>query len=94
MLALLLLTVPKVLAQQSKIDSLQQLLTTLPQDTNRVQTLNTLARHYFNIDPEKLKFYTDTALALALKLNHNFSIGSSYTNWAITILLKIIFRRP
>src|SRR6187551_267566 len=56
--------------QNKTIDSLQKVLQTQKQDTNRVNTLNALSTHSLNNkDSKKTLFYAEEAITLAIKID-------------------------
>lgn len=58
-----------------QIDSLEQRLTTLPEDTQKVDILNQLSYRYHRKDVQQTFAYANKALALATKLNYGKGIG-------------------
>ena len=70
-----------LVAQQNKIDSLQQVLKTAKEDTNRINTLNLLGRELFlAANYEKATNYSNSAKQLAEKLNYKKGIAVAYNN--------------
>ncbi len=65
-------------AQTSKIDSLQTILKTLPEDTNRVNTLINLCRAQSSVNTEKMELTAQEALLLAQKIH--FGKGEANAN--------------
>lgn len=73
---LCLVVYPSLFAQpqgfsKTKLDSLEKLLNTLPNDTNRVNTLNEIGTLYSNINVEKSILIGEEALRLIRKLNYS-----------------------
>ncbi|OJJ20377.1 hypothetical protein BKI52_18120 [marine bacterium AO1-C] len=64
-------------AQPPNIDSLKQLLQTLPQDTNRAKALGELGWHYVFRDAKTSANYTKASLELAQKLNFQRQIAKA-----------------
>ncbi len=64
-------------AQQSKIDSLENILQSSPKDTFKVNLLNELCRSYLNINPQKSLEYGFAAINLSDELN--FFTGKANT---------------
>jgi signal transduction histidine kinase/DNA-binding response OmpR family regulator len=73
----------QALAQQSKRDSLENILRHAGADTNRVRTLNNASETYWSNNPQKSKQYADEALLLAQKLNYTLGIGIAYANLGV-----------
>ncbi|MFD2934863.1 tetratricopeptide repeat protein [Spirosoma flavum] len=71
------------MAQQSKRDSLENLLQHTSADTNRVILLNKAVGLYFSNNPQKAKQYAEQALRLAQKLDYQRGIGRSYLSLGI-----------
>ena len=68
-------------AQRAKIDSLQKLLLTQKEDTNKVKTLNILCSENISIDSYKNAVQNaNDAIILATKLHYQIGIGKAY-NW-------------
>lgn len=73
-------------AQNSRLDSLLNLVNSLPEDTNKTNTLYEIGRTYlkdFN-NLEKVGEYGWKELSLARKLNHKKGIAQAMSNIAIT----------
>lgn len=70
-------------AQQSKRDSLENLLRRLGPDTNRVRTLNNASVAYWSHDPQKSKQYAEDAIKLAKTLNYTFGTGMGYNSLGV-----------
>ena len=62
------------------VDSLQALLETSIQDTNRVIILNRLSRAYLGNNPDKALDYAQQSLALSEQIDYKKGIGSSYNS--------------
>lgn len=67
-------------AQQSKSDSLLNLLKSASDDTSKVNLLNDLFREYQSSDTGKALKYAAQALRLSQKLGFQRGVGSSYNN--------------
>jgi tetratricopeptide (TPR) repeat protein len=69
------------IAQQDKMaDSLLNVLKTQKEDTNRVNTLNALARNYSQKGKDSLAIkYANDVIASAAKLNYSLGIFRGYT---------------
>ncbi|WP_020602264.1 tetratricopeptide repeat protein [Spirosoma spitsbergense] len=67
-----------VAAQQSKRDSLENLLRHTGADTNRVILLNKAVSLYFSNNPKKTKQYAEQALQLSRQLKYGRGLGRSY----------------
>ncbi|MDJ1480988.1 tetratricopeptide repeat-containing sensor histidine kinase [Cytophagaceae bacterium YF14B1] len=78
----LLVSVP-VMAQNRRLDSLQNLLKTLPQDTNRVNVNIAMFRSLFASDVKKAMPYAQAALQLSQKLHFSKGEANSYSNVGI-----------
>lgn len=65
-------------AQQSKMDSLLQLLATAPKDTVRVNIYNQLFLEYEFVDDQKAGNYLEKALELATRIHYKKGIADSY----------------
>lgn len=55
---------------QPRLDSMEMLLKSLPNDTSRVYLLNDLSNKFLAYQPPKAKHYAEEALSLAMTLNH------------------------
>lgn len=82
-LPLLLLVASSVFAQSPKLDSLQRLLQTLPQDTNRIKVNTAIFRSMVSSNPKKAMPYVQEALQLSQKLHLPKWEASSYSNLGI-----------
>ncbi|WP_170069411.1 tetratricopeptide repeat protein [Spirosoma pollinicola] len=80
---ILLITSHLVSAQQSKRDSLENLLTHAGMDTNRVILLNKAVGLYFSNNPQKAKQYAEQASRLAQQLGYSRGIGRSYLSLGV-----------
>jgi len=71
-----------IIAQNDKVvDSLMNILKNASEDTNKVNVLNDLNRHYVDIGPQpRSKDFGDNALALAAKLNFKKGLAIAYFN--------------
>src|ERR1044072_3237387 len=88
---LVLCFIPPALFSQHQraIDSLEKVLKTSPQDTNRVLLLNTIGVKYQNSAKyDKALEYAEAALSLAEKLNYPRGIADVYNDMANTYYLK------
>jgi tetratricopeptide (TPR) repeat protein len=77
-------------AQTKQIDSLKEVLRTAKEDTNKANTLNSLAREFRNSNPDTSVYFAKEALLISEKNNFNKGIAESYL-WmgtAITNLSK------
>ncbi|QMW00345.1 tetratricopeptide repeat protein [Spirosoma foliorum] len=84
LLGVILLIKPHVVAaQQSKRDSLENLLTHTGMDTNRVILLNKAVGLYFSNNPQKAKQYAEQASRLAQQLGYSRGIGRSYLSLGV-----------
>jgi signal transduction histidine kinase len=71
----------QVYGQQSEIDSLKNILEhNTQQDTNRVNTLNRMAFDYYSVNIQQLKYYSNQALQLSLKLKFLKGEAFAYKN--------------
>ncbi|MEJ7823440.1 MAG: tetratricopeptide repeat protein [Chitinophagaceae bacterium] len=71
-------------AQQSKIDSLVNVLKTQKEDTSKANTLNALSRQLWQTgNYAEAKKYADEALALSEKIKFNTGKANAYNNVAI-----------
>lgn len=77
----LLILLPYCLLAQ--IDSLKQVLPTLAEDTNKVNTLNELSYAYHNNDIQQTFIYGNEALNLANQLNYSKGKAAAYHNLCI-----------
>jgi serine phosphatase RsbU (regulator of sigma subunit) len=64
--------------QSKQLDSLENLLKTTKQDTNRVKLLIKIANRYKSIDPEKTVSYSKQALHLAQSIHYTKGIFKSF----------------
>ena len=84
LLLLGILIVPhRIAAQQSKRDSLENLLIHAGPDTNRVILLNKAVGLYFSNNPPKAKQYAEQASQLARQLGYQRGIGRSYLSLGV-----------
>ncbi len=74
---------------QTKIDSLENVLLTIQEDTGKVNLINELADIYLSTSPEKAHKYANKALKLAKKLSYKqglatslYHIGRIYYYWS------------
>ena len=65
-------------AQQSKIDSLQTLLNSDKEDTNKVNHLNALVKQFISSEPQNALDYARQALKLAEELKWEKGIANSF----------------
>jgi two-component system, NtrC family, sensor kinase len=70
-------------AQDPYTDSLKQRLTSLPEDTAKVNLLNQLSDAYVWSSPDTGKIYAEKGLQLAQKLNHKYGEGLCLGNLCI-----------
>ena len=75
-------------AQQSRRDSLENLLMQAGPDTNRTILLNTVVGHYFSSNPQKVKEYADEAMQLSRQLSYQRGIGRSYISYGTYFLTQ------
>ena len=83
-----LLTSSPGIAQNQSIDSLLQALDSLPEDTHRVQALNTLAKEYRETNLEQSKAYAEKALQLSTTLSYENGMILAMKNSAVTLQLQ------
>lgn len=86
--ACLFLTVSLCYGQQHYVDSLENLIKTTPNDTNKVWTLNRLVTALREGDNNKALMYAEQAKALAELLNHQRGLA-----WALENLGWIFYRK-
>ncbi len=67
-----------IFSQQRAIDSLQTLLKTTREDTNKVNILNGLCGYYINDNPNQALVYNNEAHKLAIELKYNKGEADSY----------------
>src|ERR1041385_2292181 len=80
----------KGFSQNNKIDSLQQVLKTAKEDTNKINTLNTLARETRNTgDYEVSRKYSKESLSLSEKINFERGKVAAYLNIGMTNFYQI-----
>ncbi|MBI3500434.1 MAG: tetratricopeptide repeat protein [Bacteroidetes bacterium] len=83
-LLFLLITIT-LFSQQKKIDSLENVLKTAKEDTNKVNTLNALSMQLWRTgDFNKSKQYATNALSLCEKLNFKKGLATAYNNIGIS----------
>jgi adenylate cyclase len=73
---------------QHLIDSLQTLLKTAKQDTNKANILYQLSKSYWSNNPDKAMDYAKQTLALSEKINYKKGIGNSYNSMGYIIMVK------
>lgn len=76
----LILTGDLSFAQKHAIDSMLHVLSTEKEDTNRVNTLNSLASALYSAKPDTAVLLTNRAIALANKLGWEKGKALSYNN--------------
>jgi tetratricopeptide (TPR) repeat protein len=74
--------------QKRKIDSMERLLATQKEDTNRVLTLNQLAYSLYVVNPDTTIKLAEDAMTLALKLNFTKGIANSYNTEGVAYRVK------
>jgi class 3 adenylate cyclase len=74
----LILLLPHICAAQNTIDSLQTILKTAGQDTDRVNILNTLSYELLYSNTDTTIYYANQAKNLSEKLNYSRGIASAY----------------
>ena len=79
LLILFLVLSLSVFSQQNKIDSLEKVLLTTKEDTNKVNLLNQLFVQYEFKDIEKATKYLNTALELSEKINYKKGLAVTYS---------------
>jgi|GEM_PF-829151 len=79
----LILFVPPVLAQTSKVKELEQKLKQNMPDTARLHLLQQVTEAYSSVDPKKKFYYANIYKELAQKLNNNEAVADSYVNMGI-----------
>ncbi len=78
-----------LLAQQAKIDSLQNILKTSKEDTNKVNTLNELCRQFITqSNNESAMHYADLALQSAENINFKKGIACSFNKIGLIYCLQ------
>ncbi|MGB8191931.1 MAG: histidine kinase, partial [Chitinophagaceae bacterium] len=65
-------------AQQSVADSLEKLISTLPDDTFKSNRLNDLVAKLQYLDPAKAAVKVDQSIQLASKINHTLGLATAY----------------
>ncbi len=78
----------EVKAQDRQIDSLLKVLEEATNDTGKVNTLNLLAKKFFQSAPEKSIFYGLQSSALAKKINFKRGLAIAYKNTGIGYFYK------
>jgi two-component system, sensor histidine kinase and response regulator len=74
-------------AQTNKLDSLLNIVSTMPDDTSKMNTLHEIGYEYYKIDKSKKTLeYATKELMLAQKLNNKRGIGAAYLNHGIFYL--------
>jgi two-component system, sensor histidine kinase and response regulator len=86
--AVLIFTISLCYAQETYVDSLENLVRTTPNDTNKVWTLNRLVTTLREGDNNKALMYAEQAKALAERLNHQRGLA-----WALENLGWISYRQ-
>lgn len=79
----LALSIPAVAQNKRLIDSLERVLPKTPNDTHRVDLLNTLGREYFLSKPKKALKSFEQAQKLALQINFIGGLAMSYYNLSL-----------
>jgi two-component system, NarL family, sensor kinase len=74
------LLTPNAYTQATNIDSLQNLLKTAKEDTNKVKLYKNLFAEYYTNDTEKAMNYINQALSLSKKIGYKKGIGDCYNN--------------
>lgn len=75
-------------AQTTPIDSLKKAVDGLPDDTNKVNTLNSLSAQYFGSAPVETILYAEQAKDLASKLNYEPGLALALKNLGIAYYLQ------
>ena len=78
MIILFCITVHYSIAQTKKIDSLQNLLKKLPQDTNRVDVLIELCKAQESLNADTVLHTAQKVLVLSQKLNYKYGLTTAY----------------
>lgn len=73
---------------QTYFDSLENVLSSLPEDTNRVIFLSNLSQDISTSSPEKAEQYALEAIALGKKLGFKKGIAKGYTTLAISFYVR------
>ena len=73
-------TIPAAAQNKRLVDSLERVLPKTPNDTHRVDLLNTLGREYFLSKPKKALKSFEQAQKAALQLNYIPGLAMSYYN--------------
>src|SRR3954470_14918972 len=76
----LLLCFSTAFSQNKVIDSLQKILSTSKNDSNRVNTLNALAHECSRNNPDTAIYLAHAAFQLATKLNYTAGLADAYLN--------------
>ncbi|MBL0048130.1 MAG: tetratricopeptide repeat protein [Bacteroidetes bacterium] len=87
-LLILALSSTAVSAQNSEIDSLKKVIASLPDDTNKVNTLNTLAKSYFSTNADEAIQTSNKARDLAEKINFTKGVALALKNSGIGFYKK------
>lgn len=79
---LFLFLIPSLRSQTTPLDSLLNAVSTMDDDTNKVNTLHAISRIYYSEwkDIDKLKEYNQRELILSQKLNYKKGIAYAYLN--------------
>jgi len=80
LLACLLLFFYVIAQGQSRIDSLHKVLTNIPQDTARIETLLELSFHYRNSNPDSTIYFAQQSLKLSKELKYPRGHAQSLRN--------------
>jgi tetratricopeptide (TPR) repeat protein len=91
LLFILLMNYFFILAQgqgQEKIDSLHAVLKSVKEDTNKVNTLNSLASEFRYNDPDSSIIFSRQALSVSEKIKWKIGIGKSHHSLGMSALLK------
>src|ERR1051325_5545326 len=75
-------------SQDRHLDSLEKVLLRMPNDSNKVNLLNTVAWTYIQVDIEKAKKYSEESIHLAEKLNYKNGLPR-----AVIIISNIYFNQ-
>ncbi|MEQ8927736.1 MAG: tetratricopeptide repeat-containing sensor histidine kinase [Fulvivirga sp.] len=75
-------------SQTNVIDSLEQLIPTLKEDTNKVKALNGLAAAYYNVNAVKTLDYATRAMLLADQFNYQKGVMESFKMLGVGYWIK------
>jgi len=92
LILILILAGRSTLAQDLRIDSLKQVLSSMDEDSSKVNTLNRLAYQLCSIEPQEAIYYASQAIDLARRIEFQEGLAAAFKNTGFAYYMQGNYR--